>query len=103
MKTFVAARYTRGMDHVLRHVDDLSEASRQSLEGLLGRPLEPHQAVWIVVLNSAPPPSSTPHEAAVAGLRELLQAAGAHAGAADVSEAEVDLAVEEAMRSVRGR
>ena len=86
-----------------RNVEDIPEASRRSLEGLLGRELQQDQRVVILVLDPAAAPSGESRRNAAQGLREIIARAERHAAGTGVSEAEADAAVEEAMAHVRRR
>lgn len=88
---------------ISRAVDEIPEASRHSLEALLGRELHGHQQVFIMVVDPAPCPSDISREAAAAGLRAIMSRAGGHAELEGVSETEIDAAVAEAMEHVRRR
>ena len=86
---------------VSRNVNDLSEASRQGLEQLLGATLKPHERVYIVV--DAPPagPAEPTRIQAAKRIHEII--AEAEANTATVSGGEIDGAIEEAMQHVRQR
>ena len=86
-----------------RNVDEIPEASRRSLENLLGRELQEHQRVFIMVLDPAAAPNEAARRSAAVGLRDIIAQAGRHADANGMSEDEVDAAVTEAMEHVRRR
>ncbi len=86
-----------------RNVTEIPEASRRSLEDLLGRQLLANQRVFIMVLDPSAVPDEAQRTSAAAGLREIIAAAQAHADQAGVSDEEIDAAVEEAMGHVRRR
>lgn len=86
-----------------RNVGEIPEASRRSLEDLLGRRLQENQRVFIMVFDPTKVPSDEQRAGAAAGLREIIGEAERHAAAAGVSDAEIDAAVEEAMSDVRRR
>lgn len=92
------------MENILsRNVDEIPEASRRSLESLLGGELLGHQRVFIMVLDPADTPSEAKQCSAATGLRDIIAKAERHAGANGVSEGEADAAVIEAMEHVRRR
>lgn len=96
--------YTWNMENMLsRNVDEIPEASRRSLESLLGRQLEENQRVFIMVLGPAGAPSEATRRSAAVGLRDIIAMAERHMIAEGVSEEEADAAVTEAMEHVRRR
>lgn len=92
------------MENMLsRNVDEIPEASRRSLESLLGRQLQEHQRVFIMVLDPAGAPSDATRREAAVGLRDIIAMAERHADAQGITEDEADAAVTEAMEHVRRR
>jgi hypothetical protein len=88
---------------ISRHVDEIPEASRRSLEAILGRELHGNQQVFIMLFDLPSIPSDLSRRSAAAGLQEIMSKAGRHAEAEGVSETDVDAAVTEAMEHVRSR
>ena len=88
---------------ISRNVDDLPEGSSQSIEKLIGSPLEAHQRVYIVVDAPPPGPAIATRLQAAKRIRQVFAQAQAHADSKGVSDAEMDGAVEEAMASLRRR
>jgi hypothetical protein len=88
---------------VSRNVVDLPEASKQGIEQLLGAPLKPHERVYIVV--DAPPagPAEPVRIRAAKRIEEIIAHAQANADRQGVPDAEIEAAIEEAMRHVRPR
>jgi hypothetical protein len=86
-----------------RSVGEISAAQRQSLENLLGHPLQQNQRVFIMVLDPTNVPSCDQRGEAARGLREIISLAERHANEHGISEAEVDAAVDETMDHVRRR
>jgi hypothetical protein len=98
------AWYNSDMENMLScNVTDIPEASRRSLEDLLGRQLHANQRVCILVIDSSAVPNADQRASATAGLRELITIAQSHADQTGVSEEEIDAAVNEAMGHVRRR
>lgn len=96
--------YNCGMSALIsRNVDDLPEASRQSIEQLIGSPLEAHQRVYIVVDAPPPGPTGATRLQAAERIRQIVSQAQAHADSKGVTDVEMDAAVEEAMADVRRR
>ena len=88
---------------VSRNVDDLPDASRQSIELLIGSPLQAHQRVYIVVDDPRPGPSGQERLQAAQRIRQIVAQAQAHAELTGVSDSQIDAAVEEAMAHIRRR
>jgi hypothetical protein len=88
---------------VSRNVDDLPVASRQGIEELLGTELQPHERVYIVVDVPPSGPVASVRIPAAQRIRELLATAQANAEALNVSDAQADAAIEEAMSHIRPR
>jgi hypothetical protein len=88
---------------VSRKVAELSEASRRGIEQLIGSPLEANQRVYVVV--DAPPPGPAPAAKirAAEHIRQIVAQAQAHADSKNLTDEEMDAAVEEAMANVRHR
>jgi len=92
------------MENMLsRNVTEIPEASRRSLEDLLGQQLRADQRVFIMVLDSPSVPDEEQRGSAAAGLRKIIAAAQSHADRAGVSDEELDASVDEAMAHVRRR
>ncbi len=88
---------------VSRNVDDLSDASRQTIEQLIGSPLKAHQRVYIVVDVPPPGPPAAVRLQAAERIRQIVAQAQGHADSQGVADAEMDAAVEEAMAEIRRR
>jgi hypothetical protein len=96
--------YINGMENMVsRNVNDIPEASRRSLESLLGYPLQGNQRVFIMVLDPASPPSDESRRSVAQGLRAIIDRAQRHADSSGFSDQEADAAVEEAMEHIRRR
>jgi len=88
---------------ISRSVDDIPEASRRSLESLLGCPLQGNQRVFIMVLDPASAPSDESRQFAAQGLRAIINRAQRYADSSGILNEEADAAVEEAMKHIRRR
>ncbi len=86
-----------------RNVNDLPAEERQTLEGMLGQPLDPTQRVFIMAYTPNAVPDALLREAARAGLQRTFDKVDEHAAAHDVSPEEGDAAINEAMQHVRPR
>ena len=92
------------MQNIVSHnVDEIPEASRRSLENLLGHELQQNQRVCILVLDPVASPTDDQRCSAAKGLRQLIAQVESHANEQGIREAEVDAAVEEALAQVRRR
>ena len=95
--------YNRNMAaNISRNVGDLPANDKQSLEHLLGQPLKPTERVYIVAFNADEPTADTRHTTADA-LDDTLAQALDHAQLIDLTENDIDVAVDEAMQHVRRR
>jgi len=88
---------------VSHNVANLSEASRENIEELLGAKLEANQRIYIVVDAPLSGPSQAKRTAAAQRIASIISQAQAHADSRGIPDAEIDAAVEEAMAHVRGR
>ena len=88
---------------VSRNVDDLPEASKQSLEQLLGAPLKPHERIYILVESPLAGPAQSVRVQAAKRIREIVALARANADAQQVSDDDFGSAVDEATQQIRPR
>jgi hypothetical protein len=90
------------METIFDHnVSELTASNKQSLEAVLGRPLQGHQRVFIRVFDEAVVPDEATRRAAMQDLEQLLDKADQHAREHGITAEEADAAVEEAMQHVR--
>lgn len=86
-----------------RNVQDLSAASRENLEQLLGTPLQARERVHIVVESPPEGPPADVKLLAAQRIRQIIAQAEARAEQQGIPDAEIDSAVQEAMAHVRQR
>jgi hypothetical protein len=85
------------------NVNELPDNDKRSLEGLLGQPLESGQQVIINVLKPCTAPDDATRRRAAAAIKLTLAEVDARVRANNVSDEEIDAAIEEAMVHVRRR
>ncbi|HEV2971254.1 MAG TPA: hypothetical protein VGY55_14865 [Pirellulales bacterium] len=88
---------------IAKTVSEISETARRSLEGLLGRQLQPEQRVLVMLLSPSETPDDSVGREPLIGLRQVIASAQRNADAKGVSDEEIGAAVEEAMAHFRGR
>lgn len=86
---------------MLRRVNEIPEQEKRSLEDILGRPLQDHQQVLIMVLTPGIVPDEATRRQALARIEETFARADHHAGEHNITPDEADAAVEEALEHVR--
>jgi hypothetical protein len=86
---------------ITRNVTDLVESDRQSLERLLGAPLSSAQRVHIVAYTPGQEPEPGTRARAADEIERILDCGAAYAREQDVTDAEIDEAVDEAMLTIR--
>jgi hypothetical protein len=84
-------------------VNEISDADRRSLEGLLGQTLAPNQQVFVMVSAAAQMPDDTTRQRAVESIRRTLEKIDRFRAASRISDEEFSAAVDEAMEVVRPR
>ncbi len=84
-------------------VSDLSQSKRESLELILGRPLDANQRVFIQVFDPSAAPDETRRRAALASLERTFAKTDEYARRHGITSEDADAAVEEAMNHVRRR
>jgi hypothetical protein len=92
------------MEHspiAVESVKNLQAAGKDFLEGILGRKLEENQQVFIMVLSPGKEPDEAGRRQARAGLEETFRKTEVYAREHDITDAEVDDAIEEARKQVR--
>jgi len=91
------------MESVIRNVKDIAVSERRYLERTLGQQLSENQQVVIHVINVDVEPDETTRRQALSEAAEIARQGRAHATVQGVRDAEVDAAIEEAVRKARGR
>jgi hypothetical protein len=87
----------------VQNVKDLQANGKRWLEEILGQPLSDHQQVFIMVFTPSVAPSDESRQRARLGLEAIFQKTEAYAREHQVSDDEIDAAIEEAMAQVRPR
>jgi hypothetical protein len=82
-------------------VADMAGDDRQSVEHLLGAPLQDEQEVYIVAFQSGVEPDENSRRRALANMQKTFAKAEQHADQQGIAESEIDAAVDEAMDHVR--
>jgi hypothetical protein len=82
-------------------VSNLPADDKRLLEGMLGQELEKDQQIFIMVFSPGTEPDEAARSRARAGMEETFRRTEAYARAHQVSDEQVDAAIEEAMREVR--
>ena len=96
--------YTCGMSEMVTlPVNDMPEPERRSLENLLGHPLEADQQVFVMVFSAGQVPDEPTRRAAAARIRQTLAEVDRHRVANNISDEEVDAAIDEATQPIRQR
>jgi hypothetical protein len=90
-------------DMVSMPVNDIPEPERRSLENLLGHPLTTDQQVFVMVFSTGKLADEATRREAVQRIRSTLDNIDRYRVAHEVSDNEVDAAVDEAMGHVRPR
>ena len=85
----------------VENVRNLQASGKHLLEGLLGRPLQADQQVFIMVLSPGSEPNEEARRQARAGLEATFQKTAAYAAEHGISDDEIDAAIDEAARQAR--
>ncbi len=85
------------------NVDDLAASEKQSLEALLGNPLETGQCVFIMTYQPGVVPDEAVRQAARERIERQLLINQQHAEALGITAEEADQAIDEAISVVRRR
>jgi hypothetical protein len=85
----------------VQSVKDIQDSGKRWLEGLLGQELRANQQVFIMVLSPGSEPDEQARQRARAGLEATFRKTEHYAHAHDITDAEIDGAIEEAMENVR--
>jgi hypothetical protein len=91
------------MQTVLRNVKDISGDDRQSLEHVVGAPLQDDQQVLIHVLNVGVVPTEDARREGIQRAAIIAERGRQHAATLGVTCQEADEAIEQANREVRQR
>ena len=85
----------------MRNVGDIQSGERRWLESQIGKPLDDHQQLFIMVISPDVPPDEATRDQALAEVSEILDKAHANAEAQGITPEEADRLVDEAVRHVR--
>lgn len=85
----------------LRNVKDIQNTGKHWLEGVLGQDLLDNQQVFIMVLTPDIVPDDEARKRAAEGIQQVLADVDAQTAANDVTQQEIDEAVDEAVQHVR--
>lgn len=91
------------METAIRNVRDIQAGERRWIEAVIGHPLRDHQQVLIQVVDAGVEPDQTLRGNALAEAAEIARRGREHAAAQNVGEAEIETALAEARRHLRGR
>lgn len=86
-----------------RNVNQIPADEKRTLEHLLGSPLEPDQHVLIITYTPSALPEDETRRAARERIVETMAVNQAFAVSEDVSEAEADAVIDEALSQIRRR
>ncbi len=89
------------MESIIRNVKDIAGADRRGLEHVVGHELSDNQQVIIRVVEMEVIPNQQAKAAALDNLRKLSEQGSLHRQSQGCSEAEIDDAIEEAVRETR--
>jgi hypothetical protein len=82
-------------------VRNLPVNSKHCLEDMLGQTLQENQQVFIMVLSPGSEPDEAARRQARAGLETTFAKTAAYAGEHDITDTEIEAALQEATRQVR--
>jgi hypothetical protein len=88
---------------ITRNVNDIAAEERRALESLLGEELASDQQVFIAAYTPGIPPNDTARNLAASRLKQTIANNHALAVEQQVSPAEADAAVAEAVEAIRRR
>ena len=89
------------MEPVVRNVGDIQSGERRWLESQIGKPLDDHQQLFIMVISPDVTPDGVTRNQAMAEIGEMLDKADANAKDRGIAREEADRLVDEAVRHVR--
>ena len=98
-----AAAYTKHMASVTRKVRDIQGNEKQSLEQLLGYPLQDDQKVFIMVYTESLELDENTRAQALADLKAFATEAHKHAQEQGYSDDDIDAAIDKTAADVRRR
>jgi hypothetical protein len=93
--------YTDSMVSIIQNVKDVDTDTRQALEHVVGQPLRTNQQVVIRVIDVDEQSGPGARSEALARAAEIARRGRAVAAAQEVSECEVDTAIEQAIQQAR--
>ncbi len=88
---------------IVHDVAKLPDNDKRSLEGLLGQSLEIGEQVVIMVIKPGVVPDEATRRRSAEAIKRTLAEVDAHVRANNISDEEIDAAIEEAMAHVRCR